>query len=106
MFALYRKGKKLGQWTFHCDVNIAGSLADAISDQAAKAKPARKEAMPWDLSGEGLRKKVMEKFGGEGSPRDFKLVIDATWGREDALLLEITDVSDTHTITGRPSCCR
>jgi hypothetical protein len=92
MFALYRKGKKPGQWRFHREVNIAGSLAGSISDQAKMLKPASKEAMPWDLSGEGLRKAVMEKFGVEGSPVDFRVVIDATWGREDALLLEIVNV--------------
>lgn len=92
MFALYRRGKDPTEWRFVQEVTLAGVLTEAIADNAESKKPQAESTMSWELDREALRKAVVQKFGIDGAVADFKVLIDATWGRDDALLLEIENV--------------
>lgn len=90
MFAVYCvRGKT-------CDlvnrVSIAGILCAHISSTAATIKPKKGDPMPWKLSGHDLCCAVRERFGFEEDAASCKVVADVTYGRSDALILEINGV--------------
>lgn len=94
MFALYRNGSRPGTWVFSTEVSIAGILARAMEGRAEVVKPKNHEGMPWALTGTGFCAAVREIFkpDDDAAGRRYKLIIDATWGRGDALLLEVINV--------------
>lgn len=85
MFALYSlRGKS---YRFVSEVKIAGSLGNHIASEAGSKNP--DGAMPWSLSGRELCRAVIEKHNIAEPLGSCKVVIDATFSRADALLLEI-----------------
>lgn len=90
MFGIYCQKKK------NCDllqsVVIAGEICESITNKAASIKPKKNGTMPWELSGAGLCRAVIAKHSIEADGTSCKLVIDATYGRDDALLLEINHI--------------
>lgn len=90
MFAIYRLKEK------NCDflrsVTIAGVICESITNAAQSIKPKKKDTMPWELSGRDLCRAVMAKHSVEADATSCKVVVDATYGREDALLLEIIHI--------------
>jgi hypothetical protein len=92
LFAVYTRGKKANQWVFERKVSLTNTLADRIDAQAVIQKPSAGDQMKWELSGPEFRKFVMKDLEIKNKPADYKIVIDATWSREDALLLEINNV--------------
>jgi len=92
MFALYCKAGKSSKWNFELSVSIAGVIAGLLQEKAAIAKPKNPAPMPWELTGVELREAVMKASRVEGRTDEYKLIIDATWGRADAQLLEIMRV--------------
>lgn len=90
MFGIYCQKKK------NCDllqsVVIAGEICESITSKAASIKPKKNGTMPWELSGAGLCRAVIAKHSIEADGTSCKLVIDATYGRDDALLLEINHI--------------
>jgi hypothetical protein len=74
------------------DVNIAGVLGNHIAQRADAERPAKNENMAWSLSGRELCRAVMKQQNIPKQDGLCKIVIDATWGRTDALLLEIDRV--------------
>jgi hypothetical protein len=87
MFAIYCQKNR------NCDllrsVTIAGVICENIISKAASIKPKKNETMPWELSGADLCRAVIAKNGIESEAASCKVVVDATYGRSDALLLEI-----------------
>jgi len=90
MFAVYSVNGK--GCDFVRSVGIAGILADQIARKAKSDKPRKNDTMPWEISGRDLRRAVIEKFGIQEKPSSCKVVVDATYTRADALLLEINSV--------------
>ena len=90
MFAVYRLREK------NCDfvrsVTVAGAICESISDAAKSIKPKKKDTMPWELSGADLCHAVVAKHGIETDAAACKVVVDATYGRDDALLMEINHI--------------
>src|ERR1700738_3595407 len=90
MFAIYCQRNK------DCDllrsVTIAGVICESITSKAGSIKPKKNVTMPWDVSGADLCRAVMAKHGVEADAASCKLVVDATYGRDDALLLEIEHI--------------
>ncbi len=94
MFALYRLD---GTCTcrFMRTVTLGGILAEYLSSEAERKQPEPKGMMDWEIGGNELRKLVMKRFSTPeemGEQEKFKLIIDATYGTQDALLLEICHV--------------
>jgi hypothetical protein len=90
MFAIYCQSKR------NCDflrsVTIAGVICESITSAAASIKPKKNATMPWELSGRDLCRGVIAKHDIEADLAACKVVVDATYGREDALLLEINHI--------------
>lgn len=102
MFGIYCQKNK------SCDllqsVTIAGAICESITSNAASIRPKKDDTMPWELSGAGLCHAVVAKHSIEADGRSCKLVIDATYGRDDALLLEINHTGAFLMHRGLPSC--
>jgi len=90
MFAIYCQTGKT------CDllrsVTIAGVICQSITSKAASIKPKKNDTMPWELSGADLCRAVIAKHSMEAEAASCKVVVDATYGRDDALLLEINHI--------------
>jgi hypothetical protein len=71
---------------------LARPLTDHLTQQAQLRKPNQDDSMPWEISGEDLRPIVLAQAHiGEGAT-SYKVVIDATYGKGDALLFELRHV--------------
>jgi hypothetical protein len=90
MFGVYCQSKR------DCDllrsVTIAGVISESVTTKAASVKPKKNDTMPWELSGADLCRAVMAKHAIEADAASCKVVVDATYGRDDALLLDINHI--------------
>jgi len=90
MFAVYCQKNET------CDllrsVAIAGKICDSITNKALLIKPEKSDDMPWELSGTDLCRDVIAEHSIEADVTACRLVVDATYGRDDALLLEINHI--------------
>lgn len=94
MFALYNVPESSREWQFVRAVALAGLLADRILEEAATKRPGLRESMPWEISGAELRQRVVKASirPNEQQRGQYKLVIDATYTRQDSQLFEIWHV--------------
>jgi hypothetical protein len=92
MFFLYCVNGK--DCDLHQDVTISGILGDHIASKTETIKPKKDDTMPWELSGHDLCRKVMRNEGVEEGkdPASCKIVTDAVYSRDDAMLLEINRI--------------
>ncbi len=90
MFAVYCQSGK--NCNLLGEVRIAGVIGESITSQAESTKPKGKETMAWELSGNDLCHAVVAKYGIEADSSSCKVVVDATYGRDDALLLQINHI--------------
>src|SRR5579863_7791512 len=74
------------------NVHIAGVLRDTLRDMAQSVKPKTTGEMPWEITGSELCEKVAAKYDLRKSAISYKLVVDATYSRKDAVLFEIRHV--------------
>ena len=103
MFAIYCQSKR--DCDFLRSVTIAGVICESITNAAQSIKPKKKHTMPWELSGRDLCRAVISKHELETDAAACKVVVDATYGRDDAILLEIEPASGAFlTARGRRSC--
>jgi len=91
MFAIYHQTGE------NCDlvksVSIAGVLSAHIATVAETVVPKEEnDALAWKLSGHDLCCAIREKFSFEQDPASCKVVVDATYTRADALVLDINHV--------------
>jgi hypothetical protein len=94
MFALY-KLEEARRYRFVRSVTVGGILANHLALEGELRSPGPEGRMEWEISGNDLRHLVMEGFPTPDEAREeseFKLIMDATYGRADALLLEICHV--------------
>ncbi len=94
MFALYRlEGTR--SYRFVRTVTVGGILADYLWREGQSRSPGPEGRMEWEISGNDLRRLVMKRFSTPEEINErsrFKLIADVTYGRGDALLLEICHV--------------
>ena len=90
MFAVY--SCKSDKYHFEGKVTISGVLGDKITEQEEKIKPAKQDGMPWEMSGRTLCRAVIEKHQIPARAESCKVLADATFGRQDALILEIDHI--------------
>ena len=90
MFAIYCQSKR--DCDFLRSVTIAGVICESITNAAQSIKPKKKDTMPWELSGRDLCRAVISKHELETDAAACKVVVDATYGRDDAILLEINHI--------------
>jgi hypothetical protein len=69
-------------------------LTDRLRSTAQSIKPDTEDAVPWEISGTDLRNLVVAEFhdSGQKSSASCKVIVDATYKRKDAVLLEIKHV--------------
>ncbi|MGA2435740.1 MAG: hypothetical protein ABSG25_10690 [Bryobacteraceae bacterium] len=71
---------------------MAKPLTDHLTQQAQLRTPDQNGSMPWEMNGEDLCRIVLKQaLIGEGAA-NYKVVIDATYGRRDAILFELCHV--------------
>jgi hypothetical protein len=95
MFMLYVDGEDGRECHFVKNVRLGGLLCDHLSQQALVNKPDTTDCMSWEMSRDDLRRAVLAKFlvGEKSQPVErYRVIVDATYGRSDALLLEICHV--------------
>lgn len=95
MFALYQVVEGGRECQFLKSVSLAQSLVERLLEEAQTKQPYTESSMPWEISGDELRDRVLRKFVAVSEGREtgeYKLVIDATYTRNDALLFEICHV--------------
>jgi hypothetical protein len=90
MFAAYSLNSN--NCNFVRTVSIAGILGDHIASKAEANKLKKNGTMPWDLSGCDLCRAVIDKYRIEEEAASRKVVVDATYTRADALILEINTI--------------
>jgi hypothetical protein len=91
MFALYCANSKQTACEFVSAISIAGILGNHIATQSEAGNIERDGSMSWKLNGHDLCCAVLRKQGIDGD-RGYKIVVDATYTRADALLLEIEQI--------------
>ncbi|MGO8718369.1 MAG: hypothetical protein ACLQMO_04020 [Acidobacteriaceae bacterium] len=74
------------------DVTISGVLGDKITGQEEKIKPAKQDGMPWEMSGRALCRAVIKKHQIPARVESCKVLADVTFGRYDALIMEIDHI--------------
>jgi hypothetical protein len=90
MFALYKlEGART--YRFVREVKVGGILANHLALEGELLPPGFEGRMEWEISGNDLRHQIMKPDEAREESQ-FKLIIDATYGRADALLLEICHV--------------
>jgi hypothetical protein len=92
MFMLYRAAKGSAEWRFVKTVSLAKLLVERILAEARTKQPGAEARMDWEISGRELCDHVVSDVGEHEPTDDYRLVIDATYRREDAVLLEICHV--------------
>lgn len=90
MFGLYSRSGST--YSLVRNVKIAGVLGNHIATTAGSLRLARSDQMPWTLSGQELCRAVIEENQVVKPARPCSVLIDATFGRADATLLEIDRV--------------
>ncbi len=95
MFALYHVPEDGNEWRFVKFVTLAGLLVERILEEAGAKQPNPEGSMPWELCGRELRDRVVQSSIPAGESQragEYRLVIDATYSRKDALLFEICHI--------------
>jgi hypothetical protein len=92
MFALYQVADGSTEWRFVKAVSLAGLLVERMLEEARTKHPDAEGTMAWEVSGSELRNRVVLHADERGRADEYRLVIDATYTREDANLFEICHV--------------
>jgi hypothetical protein len=92
MFMLYRAAKGSSEWRFVKSVSLAKLLVEQILAEARTKQQGAEGSMGWEISGRELCDRVVIDVGEREPTDEYRLVIDATYTREDAVLLEICHV--------------
>lgn len=95
MFALYSAREGESEWRFTKTIKLARLLVDRILEQANNNHPGPTDRMAWEISGNELRDRVVRESlrpNEQAQGYSYRLVIDATYTREDKHLFEICHV--------------
>jgi hypothetical protein len=95
MFELYHVADGSNEWRWVKNVTLAGLLVERILEESSTKQPDPKGSMAWELSGRELLDRLVRSSVASNEREragKYKLVIDATYRRKDALLFEICNV--------------